>query len=97
MSDAKRDEKGRLLPGSTANPAGRPLAIREYQLWLKENCLDKAKEALLSCLIHEDAKVRMLALREVNDRLFGKSPQAVVTEDGKPLSFGVIVLPTEEK
>jgi hypothetical protein len=93
-----RDARGRLLPGFSGNPGGgRPKAIAEYQEWLSMNALDPAKEALLACLVHEDGKVRMMAVKEVADRLFGKAPQAITGEDGKPLNFGVIMLPPEEK
>lgn len=86
---AKRDSAGRFGEGNKANPSGRPKAFKEYQEWLRENALDLAKAALLDCLSHEDAKVRMLALKEVNDRLFGKAPQAITNEDGTPLFGGI--------
>jgi hypothetical protein len=72
-------------PGVSGNPGGRPKALREYQEWLRDNALDKAKQALLDCLASEDGKVRMMAVKEVGDRLFGKAPQAITGEDGKPL------------
>jgi hypothetical protein len=82
----ERDEKGRLLPGQTSlNPSGRPKAFREYQEWLTANALDKAKDALLACLQDPDGRVRMLAVKEVGDRLFGRAPQAITDPDGKPI------------
>lgn len=80
-----RDESGRIMPGSSGNPGGRPKALREYQKWLAENALEKAQLALLACLVDPDGRVKMMAVKEVADRLFGKAPQAITGEDGKPL------------
>lgn len=85
---AKRDSAGRFGPGNVANPSGRPKAFKEYQEWLLVNALDPAKEALLACLHDDDGKVRMMAIKEVADRLFGKAPQTILGEDGKPLLAG---------
>lgn len=83
-----RDENGRIVSGCN-NPSGRPKAFREYQEWLRDECLDLAKAALKACLSSADEKVRMLAVKEVSDRLFGKAPQAITGEDGKPLLAGI--------
>lgn len=90
---ANRDSAGKFGPGNKANPSGRPKAWREYQEWLKENALGKAKAALLSCLSSADEKVQMMAVKEVNDRLFGKAPQAITDADGNAVPFGIMLLP----
>lgn len=95
MSQANRDEKGRLLPGSTANPSGRPKLVREYQDWIRENAWEQAKAALLACLADPDGRIRMMAVKEINDRLLGKPTQSVANEDGTPLSVGIVMLPAE--
>jgi hypothetical protein len=91
----ERDENGRVKPGQSLNPSGRPKLVKEYQQWLREEAWDKAKAALLKCLQSEDEKVQMMAVKEVNDRLLGRAPQALTTEDGDPLRLGVVVLPAE--
>ncbi len=90
MAEVKRDELGRVLPGTGAiNPGGRPKAFKEYQDWLSENALDKAKVALLKCLDDPDGRVVMMAIKEVADRLFGKAPQTITGEDGKPIAVAI--------
>lgn len=89
---AIRDDKGRFGPGNCANPGGRPKAWKNYQIWLKSKALGKAKQALLDCLEHPDGKVQMMAVREVNDRLFGKPKQIVTGEDGGPIPIADIGL-----
>lgn len=85
---ANRDAAGKFGPGNNANPSGRPKAFKAYQEWLEANALEPAKAALLACLHSDDGKVQMLALKEVADRLFGKAPQTILGEDGKPLLAG---------
>lgn len=86
---ANRDAAGRFGAGNVANPSGRPKAFKAYQEWLEANALDLAKKALIDCLLSDDGKVKMMALKEVGDRLFGKAHQTIVGEDGKPLLSGV--------
>jgi hypothetical protein len=81
----KRDAAGRFGAGNRANPGGRPKLIREFQDWLAEECYPIAQEALKGCLRSDDEKVRMLAIKEVHDRLFGKPVQAITGADGAPL------------
>lgn len=82
---AKRDSAGRFGPGNQANPSGRPKKIREFHKWLSEQAYPKAQAALLACLDDEDGRVRVAALREVFDRMFGKPKQPITGDDGKPL------------
>lgn len=87
MAD-NRESDGRFKPGVSPNPGGRPKAQREYQEWLLEHAHPLAKERLLEMLnAKHGEKALIFAVGEVNNRLFGKSPQAVVGEDGKPLSL----------
>lgn len=87
-----RDPKtGKLLPGHSGNPGGRPKLIREYQDWLMQEAYPEAKQALLECLRSKDGKVRMMAIKEIGDRLFGKAPQSVslTGDDGGPVQVDV--------
>ncbi len=86
---ANRDSAGKFGPGNQANPSGRPKAFKEYQEWLSEHAMGPAKNALLNCLMSEDGRVQMMAVKEVADRLFGKAPQTILGEDGKPLLSGL--------
>lgn len=62
-----------------------PKPFKEYKDWLTENALPEAKTALLDCLRGADGKVRMMAVKEVADRLFGKAHQAITNADGSPV------------
>jgi len=84
------------MPGSSGNPSGRPKLVREYQQWIRENAWDQAKAALLACLADADGRVRMAAIKEINDRMLGKAPQAITNEDGTPLAVGLVMLPPEK-
>ena len=77
-------------PGQSGNPGGRPKIVREFHSWLTGKAYPEAKKALLKCLKSDDEKVQMLAVKEVNDRLFGKSPQPLVGEDGGPVGVSLL-------
>jgi hypothetical protein len=79
-----RDEKGRLLPGVSGNPGGRPKLVAEFQKALREQHYERALAALLDCLDDSDGRVRIAAVREVFDRLFGKPKQPITGEEGAP-------------
>jgi hypothetical protein len=93
MANDNPNPSTRFGPGNRANPGGRPKVWKEYKQWIEEHCLPKAQAALLGCLEHKDGKVRMMAVKEVHDRLFGKASQhvAVTGEDGR--SFGADLIP----
>lgn len=88
-----RDEKGRLLPGSTANPDGRPVESAEKKLLKKalnemvEEYREKLAESLplLSpVLIAKALEGDIPAIKELNDRVMGK-PQQDITSGGEKL------------
>ncbi len=76
-----RDEKGRLLPGNTANPKGRPRKGQALAEWIRAE-LDKkhgktkktkgqiVAEKLVGQAIEGDGR----AMHEVLDRVLGKPP-----------------------
>lgn len=88
----QRDEKGRLLPGSTANPSGRPKKLREFQQALEAQFYDQAFLVMRELLASPDDKVRVQALKELWDRMFGKPAQAVTGPDGEALKVDLIGL-----
>ena len=93
-----RDERGRLLPGHTANRSGRPRLLREYQEWLEREAYPKAKEALLRALASNDGRVAIAAVKEVREGLFGKAPLVFTDEEGNEIKgriAGVIILPDD--
>lgn len=96
--ESPRDELGRLRKGHSGNPSGRPKLVQDFQRFLSAEAWPEAKKALLECLKSGDGKVRMMAVKEVHDRLFGRAPMTFTDEDGNELKgrvMGIIVLPTE--
>ena len=73
-----RDEQGRILPGQgSLNPGGRPKKLFGLVMGLNEH-VPHAVEQLVALLDSEDPKVRITAVKEVLDRVYGKPHQAVV-------------------
>lgn len=79
----QRDEKGRLLPGNTANPNGRPIETDEEKLIKKATdrvigeyteklieALPKISPVLISKAIKGDGDI--VAIKEIHDRVMGK-------------------------
>lgn len=85
-----RDALGRLLPGATLNPGGRPLLVSQFREFLAAEALPEAKKTLLKCLASEDGQVAMAAVREVYDRLFGKARQEVTGIEGRPIEVATV-------
>lgn len=82
----KRDKRGRLLPGYTANPHGQPKLTEEKKLLkrtMKEFVADykqKLAESLpfiSPVLIDKATKGDIQAIKEINDRVMGKAPQTM--------------------
>lgn len=88
-----RDEKGRFGPGNAANPGGRTFRWKEYKQWIEAECLPLAQKALLSCLESDSDKVRMMAVKEVHDRIFGRAPLAVSVTGSEGNSIASDLLP----
>ena len=81
---SQRDGLGRLLPGNTANPSGRPIETLEQKVLKKElkvviedyrDMLAEALPILSSVLIEKAQSGDMRAIKEINDRVMGKASQ----------------------
>jgi len=90
--EVERDEHGRITKG-TPNPGGRPKKLKEFRAKLEQEFYEEAFAVMRECLASSDGKVRIAALKELWDRMWGKAPQAVTNEDGTPLRMGLIFLP----
>ena len=91
-----RDEHGRLLPGYTANPNGRPEMTEEEKLKAKvqRDFVKEYKESLRNALplispvlIAKAMEGDIQAIKEVNDRAMGKPDSKTdVTSNGETIS-----------
>lgn len=100
-----RDELGRLLPGYTANPNGRPekteaekLEAKAKRDFIKEykETLRQALPLISPVLIAKAMEGDMTAIKEVNDRVMGKAEAKTdITSNGKDLIPEVVT--REEK
>src|SRR3954454_7026404 len=73
-AEAPRDPRGRMLPGTTLNPGGRPKAWREFQAAVRE----RSPEALAiidEALKSEDPAQRQWAVEKVLAYGLGRPPQ----------------------
>jgi hypothetical protein len=83
-----RDEKGRLLPGQTANPSGRPkgVSITKMMMEALEKTPEGSKityaEAILKKLLTKAiAEGNTTVLLEIWDKIDGRSKQTLGFED----------------
>ena len=66
----------RVRPQAPWNPAGRALAVQNG-IMILETAAQRAAKALVELLEHDSAPVRLAAIREINDRVYGKPKQQV--------------------
>lgn len=87
----ERDEMGRLLPGNTANPDGRPKETPEQKLIKRatKELIAEYKEGLAQALplispvlIAKAASGDVPAIKELHDRIMGKAEQKTEVEIG---------------
>jgi hypothetical protein len=74
------------------NPGGRPKLVAAFQRALRERHYEKALEALLECLDDEDGRVRVAAVREVFDRMFGKPKQPLTGDVNEPIAVDLTAM-----
>lgn len=101
-----RDEKGRLLPGSSANPTGRP----KLPDWFKSRGPDalrvllaqatgeivadengKVLPAVQQVATESTAKERAAAAELVANRLYGKAPDVITGDADNPVRAAIEV------
>jgi hypothetical protein len=90
----KRDEKGRLLPGNTANPAGRPEGSISVVSAIKkklQECPEGKQKTYLHYLVEKIMKKAVIdddvsMIKDIIDRVDGKPQQRTdLTTGGKEL------------
>ena len=77
--EVKRDERGRILPGYTGNPNGRPkntiTLVGELLKYLEDNPAER--ERLIMSLVKEAKSGNTGALRDIFDRVDGKVAEKI--------------------
>lgn len=96
----KRDEHGRLLPGNTANPNGRPPDTEQDKIVKKatKELIKEYKESLGEALplikpiiIAKALEGDMTAIKEIHDRVMDKAKQPTdITTDGESLNTALV-------
>jgi hypothetical protein len=79
VPSVSRDARGRLLPGASLNPGGRPATLEPVRALLRQHT-EQFVTALVDLLSSKDDSVRLAAVKEYFDRLCGK-PVAVTEAD----------------
>lgn len=85
LQEKTRDERGRLLPGHTANPNGRP-PKKKIEDYIGED----EKEELVQLFINQSREKPEL-MRLLIEQLFGKAKQTMDlgNKDDKPFSLEI--------
>ena len=86
-AEAPRDAHGRMLPGTTLNPGGRPRAWAEFRDAMRERS-PEAVAIVDKALRSRDAEERRWAAEKVLSYAWGRPPQRVQVggdEDAPPL------------
>jgi hypothetical protein len=79
MPSPKRDARGRLLPGFTANPSGRPAIIKEVRELARAH-VPAAIERLAELVNSPNETIALAAIDQLLNRVYGKPVQAVENE-----------------
>jgi len=86
-----RDARGRLLPGHSGNPRGRPPGPHSLSERLREALRENdgyMARWVLAALVHM-AITKPEAQKIIWDRVEGKVPQPIIGEGGGPLEFTI--------
>lgn len=101
----KRDGKGRLLPGNTGNPNGRPIEtkeekeIRRATKELIKDYKDKLAESLPQIspvLIAKAIAGDIGAIKEIHDRVMGKPPQDLNLSGDIEETHNIFIIPPKQ-
>ena len=88
-----RDARGRFVKGSPPpNPGGRPKGAAELREALREYEPEAIQRLVALMRTARSEKVRLDAIREIFDRLYGRAPQAITGEDGGPVELTLRIL-----
>ena len=68
----KRDNLGRVLPGASLNPSGRPVTALAKVRALMEPHAEQYVAALRAMFKDPDPEIRLAALKEWGDRYLGR-------------------------
>jgi hypothetical protein len=85
---AQRDARGRLLPGFSGNPGGRPKGIEAVRELLRPSA-PAFVAALVDLLKSPNEMTRLAAFREFMDRLVGR-PVQVTEADVRTVNMGAL-------
>ncbi len=97
-TENSRDEKGRLLPGHTANPNGRPAGTRDFATDFDEVVKDIAKEnnltvsdvrkVLLKQAYKQAKDGNYSFYKDIHDRVYGQATSKTdITSGGQPITW----------
>jgi hypothetical protein len=90
LREPLRDPSGKLLPGATLNPTGRPKVWREFQEAVRERT-PEALKIIDQALKSKDPEMRRWACERVLGYAWGRPPQRVQIggdEDAPPVQVG---------
>ena len=93
LRDPQRDASGKLLPGATLNPTGRPKVWREFQAAVRERT-PEALKIIDQALKSKDPEMRRWACERVLSYAWGRPPQRVQIggdEDAPPVQVGRVI------
>jgi hypothetical protein len=72
----QRKPNGQLLPGSTANPSGRPKVVGEIKELARQHA-PAAFERICELIDSSDERIALAASQEILNRAYGRPVQAV--------------------
>ena len=90
-----RDDAGRFLPGKSGNPKGRAKRTAALAIAISEFDEDYRRR-LHSIALEGEHKDSVSAIKLLWAYAHGNPAQVVTGDDGGPVRFGLVILPSEE-